>query len=255
MRGLIARALVSSPIVRAVDPITRRRVRHRGIVIQTDHEAFAPYTRAELFWGLYERTEISFIRRFLRDSTAVIEFGAGLGVASAHIASQMRPGGVLICVEANPAVLSITRRNLEAQAQRANVNAQLVHAALAEQPGETTFVVESNLFASHIASSRAPDASGATTTVRTVTLQSIRDEHGLDAFDLVCDIEGAEAQFIAGADIGLEGCERLIIELHPCSHGELSYSVDDLVRILRERWDFEVLAMKDDVAALQRHPH
>jgi FkbM family methyltransferase len=254
MRALIARALVSPPLVLALDPMTRRRVRHRGVTIRTDHEAFAPYTRAELFWGLYERTEISFIRRFLQGSAAVIELGGGLGVASAHIASQMRAGGALICVEANPQVLEITGRNLEAQARRANVNAELVHAALAEQPGEATFVVETNLFASHVGSTLASGGAGAITTVRTVTLQAIRDEHGLDAFDLVCDIEGAEAQFITGSDPGLEGCRRLIIELHPCSHGGTSYSVDDLVRILRERWGFEMLAMKDDVAALQRSP-
>jgi FkbM family methyltransferase len=250
MRAALARAVVSPVAVRAVDPITRRRVRHRGLTIQTDHEAFTPYTRAELLWGLYERTEISYIRRFLKGSAAVIELGAGLGVASAHIASQMRRGGVLVCVEANPRVLDIAKRNMRAQAERAGIDATLINAALGDQSGETNFVIEDNLFTSHVDTEGGHHAASAT--VRSVSLQSIRDEFGLTEFDLVCDIEGAETQFIVGADPGLDGCRRIVIELHPGSYQGVTYSVGGLLGTLGQRFGFQASAVKGDVASLER---
>jgi FkbM family methyltransferase len=250
MRAAIAQALVSPPAVRAVARITRSRVRHRGVTIRTDHPAFTPHTRAELFWGLYERAEITFLRRFLRESTAVIELGAGRGVSSAHIASTMTPGGVLVCVEANPHVLEIIGRNLHQQAAPRGIDARLLNAALAEPPERTTFLVEPDLLASHLAGDSV--GTGEAVTVSSVTLQQLREEQRIDAYDLVSDVEGAEAQFIIGSDAGLDGCRTLVIELHSCSYEGVGYSAEDLLAALQERWGFRILARKGPVVALHR---
>jgi FkbM family methyltransferase len=250
MRAAIAQALVSPAAVRAVARITRRRVRHRGLTIWTDDPSFTPRTRAELFWGLYERAEITFLRRFLRESTAVIELGAGRGVSSAHIASTMPPGGVLLCVEANPHVLEITGRNLQLHAARREIDARLVNAAMAESPEQTTFVVERDLLDSHLGAETG--GTGEAVTVPSVTLQRLREEQQIHMFDLVSDIEGAEAQFIVGSDPGLDGCRTLVIELHACSYEGIEHSVEDLLRSLQDQWGFGILARKGPVVALRR---
>jgi hypothetical protein len=48
-------------VVRALEPVTRRRVRHIGLVVRTDHAAFSAETRAEMFWRIYERPEVKFL--------------------------------------------------------------------------------------------------------------------------------------------------------------------------------------------------
>jgi FkbM family methyltransferase len=250
MRAAIAQALVSPPAVQCVAKITRRRVRHRGLTIRTDHPAFTPRTRAELFWGLYERAEITFLRRFLRESSAVIELGAGRGVSSAHIAATMPPGGTLVCVEANPHVLEITGRNLQQHAGPRDIDARLVNAAMAEPSEQTTFVVEPDLLESHLGVDKG--GTGDAVTIPSVTLQQLRVEQRIDVFDLVSDVEGAEAQFIVGSDLGLDGCRTLVIELHDCSYEGIDYSAEDLLRSLKERWGFRILARKGPVAALRR---
>jgi FkbM family methyltransferase len=201
-------------------------------------------------WGLYERAEITFLRQFLRESRTVIELGGGLGVASAHIASTMLPGGVLVSVEANPHILESTGRNLHRHAARRGIDARLVNAALAESPEQTTFVVEPNLFASHLGDDTGE--SGEVITVPSITLQRLREEQRIDVFDLVSDVEGAEAQFILGSDPGLDGCRTLVIELHSCSHEGVGYSAEDLLGSLQERWGFRILARKGPVVAVRR---
>lgn len=65
LRAAVARRLMGKPVVRALEPVTRRRVRHIGLVVRTDHAAFSAETRAEMFWRIYERPEVKFLRWYL----------------------------------------------------------------------------------------------------------------------------------------------------------------------------------------------
>src|SRR5690349_10389412 len=40
---------------------------------------------AEVFWGIHENEEISFIQKYLRKDTDTIELGSSVGVLSTHI--------------------------------------------------------------------------------------------------------------------------------------------------------------------------
>ena len=89
--------------------------------------------------------------------------------------------------------------------------------------------------------------------VATRSLPSLVQDTGLGSFDLVCDIEGTEADFIVRpVQSGLESCRRVIIELHSCAVDGAIYSPDDLLSILRRRWGFSLLERKGPVAALAR---
>jgi FkbM family methyltransferase len=252
LRATLARRLMSPQAVRLVEPCTRRRIRHLGVTIQCDPEIFSPYTRAELFWGLYERAECDYIRRYLDGSTYSIELGAGLGVSSAHVAAGLAPGATLICVEANPTFMSAVERNVAPYARRSHVDATVINAAIGPGSGTSTLNIQANPFASST-STYAGAGSVDRVQVATRSLQSIVEEYQPASFDLVCDIEGAEGGVImCGGQSGLERCRRLVIELHPCSVGGTILTPDDLLRALSQRWGFSVLARKGPIAALAR---
>jgi FkbM family methyltransferase len=248
-RAGVTKLLMSGPAVAAVEPLTRRRIRHLGVTVATDPALVNRWTRAEIFWGLYERTECDYVRRHLVGTECAIEVGAGLGVASAHIAAGARPEASVTSVEANPAFVPLIERNLSAHAG-AGVQTRVLNVGIAPDAAGAVLHVEANPFASHVGGSARSDSRQVQ--VPTRSLDAIVDELPRRTFDLVSDIEGAEALFILGESSALERCRRLIIELH---HGELdgvSFTPDDLLEALVERWSFSMLERKGPVAALAR---
>jgi FkbM family methyltransferase len=238
--------------VQVAEPLTRRRIRHLGVTIHPDPSLVAAFTRAEMFWGLFERAECSYIRQHLRGSRYVIELGAGLGVSSTHIAAGLAPGGALICVEANAAFISAIRRNVEPYIQRSGSTATIINSAIGAHDGTAVLNVDVNPFASYVGT--APDPrSVMAIEIGTRSLYSIVEEHQPEYFDLVCDIEGAESEFIvSGPPESLDRCRQLIIELHDCRVGGEALGPEDLLQALRERWGFRVVARKGPVASLAR---
>jgi FkbM family methyltransferase len=240
VRGAVARALMSRPVVHALEPLTRRRLRHLGVTVSSNPALVSPYTRAEVFWGIYERTECTYIDRYLRGSTFVIELGAGIGVTTAHIRAAIAPAGRLVSVEANPAFAADLRR------RRADI--EVVNVAIAGADGDGVIGLTENPFRSRIDA-----ANGVVTPVAMRTLASLVDELSPARFDLVCDIEGAEGEFVAGAaPSGLERCRTVVIELHECTVSGAGLTVEDLLALLRDRWGFSVLARKGPVIAAVR---
>jgi FkbM family methyltransferase len=238
--------------LRILEPFTRRRVRHLGTTIYTDLPAFSAYKRAELFWNIYERTECVYIKQYLAGSDLVIELGAGLGVSSAHIATGLAGGAQLLCVEANPALLSSLERNVAAHVQRHGVHSKVVNAAVGRDGQRSVLDVHGDPLVSRV--SEAADAGAEVVAIRARSLNSLVQEIGARPYDLVCDIEGAEAHFIVGEDrSGLRLCRRLIIELHSCTVAQTAYAPDDLLSALRERWGFNLLARKGPIVALARN--
>lgn len=244
--------LLRDNAVRMLEPLTRRGIRHLGLRVRADPDLVPPYTRAEIFWGIYERAEAVFIRRYLRGRSHVIELGAGLGITSAHIAAGLAPGGNLICAEANPDFLPSVRRNLEAPSARAGVTVTVLHTAVGPSTGAATLLVDANPFASRVTLS-APPSNTKTVPVSSCSLSCIIGHMQQAPIDLVCDIEGAEANFIlADGPSGLERCGRLVIELHDSTLDGISYTVEDLLSALTQRWGFTVLERKGPIVALAR---
>jgi FkbM family methyltransferase len=244
--------LLKDHAVRMVEPLTRRGIRHLGLTVRADPELVPPYTRAEIFWGIYERAEAVFIRRYLRGRSHVIELGAGLGITSAHIAAGLAPGGTFICAEANPEFLPSVRRNLDAPSARAGATVTVLHRAVGPSTGAATLLVDANPFASRVTVS-APPSNTKAVSVSTCSLSSIIGPMDQAPIDLVCDIEGAEANFILADDqSGLERCSRLVIELHDAWLDGIAYTVEDLLCALTKRWGFTVLERKGPIVALAR---
>ena len=62
------------------------------------------FIKSSIFWGIYERSEISLIKRFINIDLPVIELGASIGGISLAILRSVNSQKV-ISVEANPRLI------------------------------------------------------------------------------------------------------------------------------------------------------
>jgi FkbM family methyltransferase len=239
--------------VALVEPLTRKRIRHLGVTVWPDLQLMGPYTRAELFWGIFERTECRFIKRYLSGSDCVIELGAGIGATSAHIAAGLAHGATFVSLEANPAFVPMIERNIAPHVRQSRLQTTVKNVAISPDDGESVLMIAANPFVSRVGAA-ADGPIVAHVTVATRSLSSLVEEYGSGSIDLVCDIEGAEGDLIVRPGrSGLESCRRVIIELHGCAIDGVVYSPDDLLTMLRTRGGFSVLDRKGSVAALARN--
>ncbi len=207
-----------------IGTLTRKRIRHQGLWFDTRSPDFSPRVRAQMFWGGYEGAETRMIQSFLRGSINVVELGSSLGVTTAHIATVMAPGGHLVCVEANPELI---RGLAERIAPRtAGLQYEVVHAAVARHCGAAELVIAGETVGSRIGAPR-PDES--IVPVPALTLREILRRTNVCEFDLVSDIEGAEAAFLLDDPGVLSKCGRAIIEFHETAADGHMVSVFDLI--------------------------
>ena len=130
--------------VTLVEPLTRSRIRHLGVTLRSDPHLIGPYTRAELFWGIFERTECSFIKRYLTGSDCVLELGAGIGATSAHIAAGLAHRATLVSIDANPAFVPMIQRNIDPHVRRSHIRATVRNLAISSDDGESVLMVATN---------------------------------------------------------------------------------------------------------------
>jgi FkbM family methyltransferase len=194
---------------RIIGALTRNRIRHQGLWFDTRSTDFSPKVRAQMFWGGYERAEIQMIRSFLRDSPSVVELGSSLGVTTAHIAAVMAPGGRLVCVEANPRLIpGLTGR---AALHTAGLHYEVLHGAVTGYCGTAELVIAGETIGSRIGVPRSDES---VVSVPALTLREVLSRTNVGEFDLVSDIEGAEAAFLLADPGVLSKCGRAVIEFH-----------------------------------------
>jgi FkbM family methyltransferase len=237
IKRLIAGIMCHPLVGRLISIVFRNRIPSRGCVINTDCEAVTPSLKAALFWGLYESSEVRFVKEYLRNDLDVIELGSSLGVVSCQILRKLKPGLRLVCVEANPHLLKTLRQNLEQQSSGHDVT--VVHGAVANPSSDNSsvhFALAVDSTASHVASDDGPLEA---VSVPALTLSEILRANHIDrSFSLVSDIEGAETSFIESDDVALRRCEQILIELHETSLDGKAISVDRLRQRLEEAHGF-----------------
>jgi FkbM family methyltransferase len=231
---------------RVVGLVSRQRIRHHGLWFDVGSSDFSPQVRARMFWGVYERAETRMIRSFLRNSTTVVELGSSLGVTTAHIATLMVPAGRLICVEADPRLLRGLRRRIVPWA--ATLQVDVVHAAVTSHCGTTSFTLAAETVGSRVGSPRPHET---VIRVPALTLREILHRTKVAEFDLVSDIEGAEAAFLLQDPGALNGCRRAVIELHDSTLTGGKVSVPDLMAAALAA-GFHVVSRHGPVVALDR---
>lgn len=162
-----------------------------------------------------------------------------MGITGSHLLRAMASDGELTSVEANGELISVLRNTLAAHAGGRSVT--VVHAGVTNAPVATLAITDSNL------TSRLAFEGVA---VPAMSLQAIASRAGYEHYSLVSDIEGGEASYIFSRD-GLDGCERMVIELHNARHNSETVTSDDMVAEL-QRKGFRLLDRRGDVCAFAR---
>jgi FkbM family methyltransferase len=223
------RALSNPALGTLISHACRDRIRNKGVVIDTSHPEFTAAVKAQLAFGIYESAEIRFIRKYLRGYLKVLELGASLGVTATHILDVAAQGAEVVCVEANPRLLTTLRATTTAAAERTGATVRIIHGAVPPDPAIGSQSVVLMLGRSHLgsqaASARDADADRHVRVPAVDLAEVVRD---WTDYALVCDIEGAEAALILSAQPALTRASRLVIEMHETAYRKTSVTVADL---------------------------
>jgi FkbM family methyltransferase len=243
----LSRILTSDGAGHVIGALTRKRIRHQGLSFDTRSYEFSPRVRAQMFWGAYEGAETRMVRSCLQDSKTVVELGSSLGVTTAHIAAVMPPGGRLICVEANPWLIPGLRQRMFPRASA--LQFEVLHVAVTDYCGSVRLAVGRQTVGSRVA---APRLGESTVEVPALTLREILRRTSVEEFDLVSDIEGAEASFLLQDPAALARCRRAIFELHETTMNGRKVSVFQLLDAALAT-GFQVVRRHGPVVVLTRH--
>lgn len=161
-------------------------------------------------------------RRGLRPGGRVFDLGAHQGVVALMLADAVGPTGQVIAVEASEHNFAAACRNRELNSSLAP-RLHLVHAAVAETPGELMFNEGLN--------GQVEDGSGqwGRVQVPALTIDDLTEKFGPPDV-LYLDLEGYECAALRGADRTLARCPDCFIEVH-VGHGleKFGGSVDQIL--------------------------
>ncbi len=163
--------------------------------------------------GQYEMHEAHAIRRLLKPTDTVLELGAGIGFTTI-IAAQIVGGAQVVSVEANPALLPEIEANLR---QNSIEGVTLLNYAVLPEKGKTEaqIYVPKAFWAATIDGLKRPQAKEVT--VPAIGFDALLAAH--PASVLICDVEGAEADFFTAPIPGK--FSLIMLEMHP-AHYQLS---------------------------------
>jgi FkbM family methyltransferase len=201
---------------------------------------------AEVFWGIHENEEISFIQKYLKKDADTIELGSSIGVLSTHIRYQVAADKKFISVEANPHLIKTIENNLKANSFGKPYVVK--NYALSYAAPTVEFAVNADTGVSRIFSSTSTRKNVVEVVkVKAVKLSELLIEFNISEFVMVSDIEGAEIDYIMNDVPVFNKCKQLIAELHDTEYGGKKYSVNDLKNLIVSRLGFTYINHLDDV--------
>ncbi|MFN0293147.1 FkbM family methyltransferase [Pedobacter helvus] len=186
------------------------------------------FIKSSIFLGLYERSEINCIAKYLNPDLPVMELGCSIGATSMTILKTIK-NKKLISVEANPLLL----KNLQSTQKINNLsNWHIINKAV-DYSGKDhiSFAIDPGNLGSKKSETNSTDKD---VLVPTVTISELLNAYKIDTnFNLVCDIEGAEIEFILNDSKTLkERCNTLIIELHDTIYSSIKYSKNEIAELI-----------------------
>lgn len=185
---------------------TQQVLKSRGMRFPLDKSILPPRIRASLRSDGYESKEANAVEKLIKRGDVVMELGGGIGFMSTLVATKTRAKSVH-AFEANPQLIPYIR---QVHALNKAKKAEVTHAVLASEEGETSFYVRPNF----LASSLSPmDDDTEVTQVQVPTLDVNKVIAELQPTVLICDIEGAEANLLPQMD--LSTLRAVVIETHP----------------------------------------
>jgi len=248
LKGCIAKLITSPPVGQLIGWVFSDNIPSFGTRIDTRNDV-SETVKASIFWRTYESTEIRFIKHYLRSDLDVIELGASIGVVSSHIAQKLCAGCKLVCVEANPYIYKSIHDNLAKNAS--STKCYIEQAAISysnNEDGKTDFYMgETNLLSS------LNPTEGMKVQAEATTLTAIISKYKIGQYALVMDIEGGELEIILHDHNALANCQQIIAELHVSTDGGVKFGIDDLIRLLIDKHEFALRALRGPVCVFERN--
>lgn len=188
--------------------------------------------------GIYERKEIMLVNKYLLPDLDVIELGSSIGLVSLAIAKKTKKR--VYSIEANPKLF----QNLLVTKKANNLHSlTFINAAISySSSSEVPFLIDERNLGSKIQNSEDSIRIGAT------TIGKVIQEHSIDEFALVSDIEGAEIDFILNEDVLLmQKCRQIIIELHDTCFMNSHFSTSKMADLIKEKFNMKLIDQKSSV--------
>ena len=176
-----------------------------GKKISVDNPRVTTRRKSILFFGLYEKAEVTAIDKYLRPDLPVIELGGGIGVLSCVINKKLDNPKNHVVLEADPELLPTLEKNRGLN----QCNFTIEHGALGY--GSEPLALYLNEFpGTSLQGSGSP-----TVQVRPVSLEYLIAKNRFQSATLIADIEGAEAELIEHEiHILKKNVKALFFELH-----------------------------------------
>ncbi len=170
--------------------------------------------REAFFTGRYEPQETLLFRWLVDPGSVVIDVGANWGYFTLLAAQRTGCSGRVVALEPNPDLFARLRANV---ATNGYANVTCLPIAAAEQPGQIPFVDGGSMGNSGL-SRAARDTERADFVAPSATVDALIEDAGIERVRLVkIDVEGAEAQVLAGMQHGIarRRYEHVLLEFHP----------------------------------------
>jgi FkbM family methyltransferase len=160
----------------------------------------------------YEEFERRAVLQYARPESPVIELGACIGVVACITNRALKGARPHVVVEANPLAIPLIEENRSLN----QCDFEIVNAAIAYGQQTVTFTPSLELWGNSLNQSHSTDP----VTVSTIGLGDVVSKKGIDAFTLICDIEGHEYDLVQHEADVLRHAETIILETHAWAIGE-----------------------------------
>jgi FkbM family methyltransferase len=180
---------------------------------------------ASFFWGFYESAEIRFIKKFIKNEFDIIECGSSIGIVSTYLGYIIK-NYRLFCVEANDDLIPILKNNLDINDIK---NYTIYNSIVSLENYNLEFYKSANNISGKLVVNSELNILNK---CKIISLADIINENGINEFNLVCDIEGAEYFLLKESDTTFLKIKFLIIELHDNSKVDLTFTINNFIDLI-----------------------
>jgi FkbM family methyltransferase len=198
---------------------------------------------ALMLLGIWEIGSVAVIRRFARPGSVTIDAGSHIGYLALHAARAVGADGVVHAFECDPRLIGLLREHAAINELSWLRPAEL---ALTDHDGREPFFLSPQRGWSSLHSEQVAQQ-GPSVEVACARLDSYVEREELDPEDISfikVDVEGLEAQVLAGAEATLGRTRAaLLMEIHPRPSGPEGGTAEDAYKRLEslgyEPWRFQ----------------
>jgi FkbM family methyltransferase len=215
----------------------------QNVYLTIDHPGLSLLIRGMIFFGYYENSEPTIIKKYLDKNLDVIEFGAGIGLSTLTIIKKLHKKK-LVSVEPDKISYDIIKKNIKINnfINRVDFNnknitlrkksAIILNMAVNYNSGFVRFNSYKMFLSNHVIDNniKIPKLWKLRNSykIKAVTLKDILKKFKIKYYQLVCDIEGKEIELINRKEINPKYCKKIIIDLHDLTYKNIFMNYNDV---------------------------